>query len=181
MITPPANIILTNKYTVEGEFVNKKTYEPYQGYYYELNNRFFAGKSFNSNSPEIVKVSSLNPNLLASSDAKLFKNLSRFNFNSIQPNAQQYTYESNARYFLSQNNITPILIKEVSKETFQQFSNNPLYNSVVLTEGGLDEGEVRQAERKMPGITVFLGSSYVPPPEDGYDGSFTIEEKITIL
>jgi hypothetical protein len=179
MITPPSNIISTNKYTVEGEFVDKKTYEPYQGYYYELNNRFFAGKSFNSDSPEIVKVSSLNPTLLANSDARLFKNL--FNFNSAQLNTQQYTYESNARYFLSQNNVSPILIKEVSKETFQQFSNNSLYNSVILTEGGLNENEVRQAEKKMPGITIFVGSSYTTPNDDGDDSSFTIEKKITVL
>ena len=176
----PKNQILI-KYTTGGEYLLVSNYKDYQGYYYELNNRFFAGKNFNSNSPEIVKVSSLNPNLLASSDAKLFKNLSNFNFNSVQPNAQQYTYESNARYFLAQNNVSPILIKEVSKETFQQFSNNPLYNSVVLTEGGLDEDEVRQAEQKMPGITVFIGSSYTTPNDDGDDSSFTIEEKITVL
>ena len=54
----PANIITENKYTIGKEYIDKKTHKLYQGYYYELNNKFFAGKEFNNNAPEIIKIKS---------------------------------------------------------------------------------------------------------------------------
>ena len=37
----PSNIIQTGKYTSGGEFVEKLTNKPYQGYYYELNGSLY--------------------------------------------------------------------------------------------------------------------------------------------
>jgi len=51
----PANIIET-KYTSGNEFVFSFNYKYYQGYYYELNDKIFAGKEFNINAPELVKA-----------------------------------------------------------------------------------------------------------------------------
>jgi hypothetical protein len=39
----PANLITTG-YTSGKEFVYVSNYKPYQGYYYEINNKFFVGK-----------------------------------------------------------------------------------------------------------------------------------------
>ena len=64
-------------------------------------------------------------------------------------------------------------IKEIDKKTFDQFQNDSLYSSVSLTfKGGFSENELKEAEKKIPGITTFVNSSYTPPPieEDGSVG-----------
>jgi hypothetical protein len=58
MIIPPSNIILSNQYTAGNEYIYAESRQSYQGYYYELNSKFFVGKTFNSSSPELIKVNS---------------------------------------------------------------------------------------------------------------------------
>ena len=43
----PANIISKDKYTIGNEYLYLDTYKEYQGFYYELSNKFFAGVDFN--------------------------------------------------------------------------------------------------------------------------------------
>jgi len=50
----PKNQIITGKYTLGKEYVILSSYAPYQGYYYNLNGRTFAGKEFDPKAPEII-------------------------------------------------------------------------------------------------------------------------------
>lgn len=160
----PSNIIQTGKYTIGKEFVNKKTHLPYQGYYYEINNRFFAGKEFSNDAPELVKISSLASNSLFNLGALLFERLSKLNIKTDKPLSFLFNYQSNVRFFLAKNNVNPILIKEVDEETFKQFQENPSYSSIALTyDGGFNVTELKEAEKKIPGITAFTDTSYIPP------------------
>ena len=54
----PSNIIVKSQYTVGKEFIYADSYENYQGYYYEMNNKYFVGRVFDPNALEILKVNS---------------------------------------------------------------------------------------------------------------------------
>jgi hypothetical protein len=59
----PRNIIIEAKYTQGKEYMTIDTYKEYQGYYYELNDKIFAGKEFDVFAPELIRLSSnkINP------------------------------------------------------------------------------------------------------------------------
>ena len=169
----PSNLITTN-YTSGKEFVYVSDNKHYQGYYYEINSKFFVGKEFNNNAPEIIKLTSskINP-LLLKAATSLFGRLTGIKLDDIKVPSFFYNYQGDIRYFLSKNNTSPLLIKEIDKKTFDQFQNDSLYSSVSLTfKGGFSENELKEAEKKIPGITTFVNSSYTPPPieEDGSVG-----------
>jgi hypothetical protein len=160
----PANIITENKYTIGKEYINKKTHKPYQGYYYELNNKFFAGKEFNNNAPELIKIKSDQVNnLLLTAATYIFGSLSKLKLTDQKIPSFFFKYESNIRYFTVKFNAKS-LIKEISKETFDQIQNNPLYLSVFLSyDGGFNDNELNEAEIKIPGIKTFVNTSYTNP------------------
>jgi hypothetical protein len=54
----PSNIIVKSQYTQGKEFIYSDTYEMYQGYYYEMNSRYFIGRTFDPNAREILKLQS---------------------------------------------------------------------------------------------------------------------------
>lgn len=153
----PANIIKYN-YTSGNEYVYILDYKYYQGYYYEINNKFFAGKEFNINSPELVKITNNNANtLLTQASTYVYGFLSKTKLNNNKPASFFYNEKEPNRYFLSKVNITPTLIKEVNEETFKNFQNDPLYTSVSLSyKGGFNENELNEAEKQMPGLKTFL-------------------------
>ena len=160
----PANIITENKYTIGKEFINKKTHKLYQGYYYELNNKFFAGKEFNNNAPELIKIKSDQVNnLLLQAATYVFGSLSKVKLTDQKIPSFFFKYESNIRYFTSKFNAKS-LIKEISKETFDQIQNDPLHLSVSLSyDGGFNDNELNEAEIKIPGIKAFINTSYTNP------------------
>jgi len=161
----PANLITTD-YTSGKEFVYVSNYKPYQGYYYEINNKFFVGKEFDNNAPEIIKLTSskINP-LLLKATTSLFGQLSGITLSNIKIPSFFYKYQGDIRYFLAKNNTSPLLIKEIDKTSFDQIQSNPLYTSVALIyKGGFSKNELKEAEKKIPGITTFVNSSYTPPP-----------------
>ena len=166
----PSNIITTGKYTIGGEFINKNNYKPYQGYYYELNNKFFAGKEFNVNAPEIIKTSSVaSKPLFNKVDTNLFDRISGFIPTLIKFSSFLYNNESSIRYFSKQNNISPTLIREVDKKTFEQFKLSPLYSAISLsynTRTGFIDNEIKEAEKTIPGITEFLKDLNFNPDSD---------------
>ena len=63
----PKNNIVAGKYTSGGEFVILSTNAPYQGYYYELNNKFYSGKEYSPTAPEIIRIQSPEKNRLLNS------------------------------------------------------------------------------------------------------------------
>jgi hypothetical protein len=161
----PSNLITTN-YTSGKEFIYVSNYKPYQGYYYEINNKFFVGKEFDNNAPEIIKLTSnkVNP-LLLKPKTSTFGKLSKVKLDNTKIPSFFYNYQGDIRYFLAKNNTSPLLIKEINKTSFDQNQNNSLYTSVALTyKGGFSENELKKAEKRIPGITTFVNSSYTSPP-----------------
>lgn len=153
----PKNIIETGKYTTGGEFVYKQTQASYKGYYYVLNNMYFAGKEYIVDAPELIKIEQSNT-LLYRPSTSIFSAISGITSQvlkspkvpSVQPNI-----ESNftpTRYFSQQVNIKPTIIKEISKETYDSLQGNSLF---IITFVGPTQN-IDQAEKQMPGLKAFL-------------------------
>jgi hypothetical protein len=172
----PSNLIKKN-YTAGKEFVYSSTQKEYQGHYYELNGKYFVGKDFNIYAAELVKKNSsgINP-LLLNPSTYLYGALSKLTpIGNNPPSSFFYNYNSDSdiRYFLLKFNVTPRLIKEVNKQTFDEYKSNPLYLSVSLSySGGFNPSELDEAEKKISGIKDFVLTSYTKPPieESGLDG-----------
>jgi hypothetical protein len=56
----PKNQIKESKYTSGGEYIIESTNAPYQGYYCEVNNVLYAGKTFDSKSPILIPIKNRN-------------------------------------------------------------------------------------------------------------------------
>jgi hypothetical protein len=163
----PQNIIVESKYTIGNEFVLLSSYQVYQGYYYEMNGKYFVGKEFNQNAPELQKiVSPLSNNLLKIASSFLFGKLSGININQkntptsvvYQPTQEDYDRGYSIRYFYKKINVTPITIKETNKENYDLLINDPLYQVVLIKWDGVRfNNDLTQAEQQMPGIKSFLG------------------------
>jgi hypothetical protein len=166
----PANIVITSKYTEGGEYIIKSNYNNYQGYYYELSNKFYAGKEFKPEATELIKKQSSNVNILLTSAATfLYGKLSNLNVNP-SPEPPSYFYNSTPtdfRYFISKVNVKPTVIKEIDKNTFEQYKDNSIYVSVVLSyPNKFIEAEINKAESTLPGIKVYLATTYTPGVTD---------------
>ena len=153
----PANIIETGKYTVGGELVYKETQASYKGYYYILNKRYFTGKEYTSDAPELVKIEQSNT-LLYRPTTAIFsaisgitaKSLRSPKISSVQPNIE--SNPTPVRYFSQQVNVKPTIIKEISKETYNSLQGNSLF---ITTFIGPTQN-IDQAEKQMPGLKAFL-------------------------
>jgi hypothetical protein len=160
----PQNIITENQYTAGKEFMYVATYKEYIGYYYIANDRYFTGKTYNSNSSsfELIKIEKENTNLLLTQASTYIygllsknstKNLSLPKFNSVPKSNLDIDQEGVETYYAKQLNVTPILIKQINKDTFNSLQSNSFYEVVSINPSysNLDE-----AEKKMPGIKAFL-------------------------
>jgi len=153
----PKNIIKTGKYTSGGEFYFKITQAPYSGYYYILNNLYYTGKEYNETAPEIVKIQQTN-NMLFRSSTAIFSSLSGITsqmlqspkITSVQPNTESNSVPE--RYFSSQINIKPTIIKEISKDTYDSLQGNSLYQTTFIGP----TQSIDQAEKQLPGLKAFL-------------------------
>jgi hypothetical protein len=152
---PPSNIIMLNKYTIGDEFVLASSKVNYQGYYYEFQGKFFIGKTFDAFSPEIVKKESVNSNQSGSFTSLPLNNLT----GPINLAFDQQENESSFRYFTKQVNTNPILIKEISIETFKDLQSNPLYQTLAIPiEVIEDPVTLERLNKIMLGIKDFLMS-----------------------
>lgn len=160
----PANKIVTSKYTIGKEYMFESTYREYQGYYYEMNGKLFAGKEFNINAPVLVKINFLNTNTLRTNPATfIYGIISGVKLNNTIPSSFIFQYNSDTRYFSYQ--LNKKLIKEIDKDTFTNFQSNPLYTIISLSYvGGFKDTELKEAEKKIPGITTYVNTSYTNPP-----------------
>jgi hypothetical protein len=157
----PSNQIKYN-YTIGNEFLIDSTNLEYKGHYYEINNKFYAGKEFDINNSELQKSTSSNVNtLLKQTSTYLYGIISNINISKpSQPSSYQYNNESpnNFRYFTTKINIKPTSIKEINMDTFNLLLNDPFYQSVSLPyDNGFKEDELNNAEQKIPGLKTFLG------------------------
>jgi hypothetical protein len=165
----PSNIIKENKYTAGKEYMYVISYKEYQGYYYEINGKFFAGKTFKSNSPELIKIETSKINtLLTQASTYVFGKLSNIKINntSFPSIISKGDIYAKTRYFTKKINTTPILIREINKDTFNELQNNPIYQTISLNypEGGYfaDQKTLDEAEKQMPGIKTFILSELPP-------------------
>lgn len=159
----PINKIQTGKYTSGNEFVEKLTNTPYQGYYYELSNKFYVGKEFNPNAVEIIRIQQQNQLYNLSQDAALFSFLSGITSQALTqrrvfsvPFQFDDLLKDNVgrpiRYFSQKINTNPILIKEINRETYDSLQGNPLY---ITTFIGPTQN-IDQADQQMPGLKTWL-------------------------
>lgn len=165
----PQNQAVTSKYTSGKEYMFVQTYKEYIGYYYELNSKLFAGKEFNFNAPELIKIDSSKVNKLLTNPATyVYGKISGISIPNQKPISHVFQYDSNIRYFAYNN--TKKLIKEVTKESFESLQSNPIYATVSLSyKDGFDDNELKQAESTVPGIKTFADTSYTNTPTDGED------------
>lgn len=154
----PKNKIKTGKYTSGNEFVELLTNKSYQGYYYEMNGKFYIGKEFNANAVELVRVQQQNQLYNGSQNLALFSFISGIasqallfpKVTSVQPNIEGNP--TPIRYFSQQVNVNPITIKEINKETYEALQGNALYKTTLIGP----EQSIDQAEKQMPGLKAFL-------------------------
>ena len=166
----PSNSAITSKYTSGGEYIIKSNYNDYQGYYYELSNKFYIGKEFKPDATELIKKNSPNINLLLTTAATfVYGKLSKQNINQ-PPEPTSYFYNSTPtdfRYFISKVNVKPTVIKEIDKNTFEQYKNNSIYTLVALSyPNKFIESEINKAEITIPGIKIYLATTYTPGVTD---------------
>ena len=153
----PKNIIKTGKYTSGGEFYFKITQAPYKGYYYILNNSYYAGKEYSENASEIIKIQQTN-NMLFRGSTAIFSAISGITsqmlklpkITSIQPNTESNSVPE--RYFSSQINVKPTTIKEISKDTYDSLQGNSFYKTTFIGS----TQSIDQAEKQLPGLKAFL-------------------------
>ena len=166
----PLNIIETGKYTIGKEFINTSTNKEYQGYYYELNNKYFIGKEFNNKAPELIKLNS--SNFIFHNIDKEYGRLTKINPKSIQfpktihnpdMSAKDASGENFLTYYAKKINNYPILIREINKENYLELQNNNVWQVIALvtTQGdvGINIEELNKAEKEMSGIKPWLLSS----------------------
>jgi len=162
----PANIIET-KYTSGNEFVFSFNYKYYQGYYYELNGKTFSGKEFDINAPELVKADSkeINP-LLTSAKTLIYGSLSKIKLNNINVKGVVPADAHNVNidlvtFYCKKINTNPILIKQVSEQTYYILKNDPLY--IVTYIGnykGIDQS-IYDASKQIPELRDWLLSDQI--------------------
>ena len=101
---------------------------------------------------------------------RIVNNTDTFNLNDVIPEEDEEGNISTdekfvLRYFIKYIHTIPVYIKEINIDTYNSVKNNPLYQTVVLNcnvTGGFRKGgtfnidEVEQADKKMPGIKLYL-------------------------
>jgi len=155
----PLNQIVTSKYTIGKEFIVESTYEDYQGYYYEFNDNYYAGKKFNIAAPKLVKLTSnkINP-LKKNPNTSAYGNIAKVLVSQLgKVKLIPFLYKEGIRYFVKKENDN--VIKEVDKQTFEQFSLDPLYVSLSVNFTYNISGEkLNELDKKMPGIKDYIQS-----------------------
>jgi len=166
----PSNITIQSQYTIGKEYINVKTNEEYQGYYYEINGKTFAGKVFNVLAPELKRITifdSQNP-FLKKASSFLYGTLSNVKLNNIIAFGKTFTFTDEemiqgykTRYFAKKLNETPILIKEVSKEEFEILKINPIYQLAQIDYKLNNNNDLDKYDQIMPGLGGFLSTNTI--------------------
>jgi len=157
----PQNIIVEAKYTIGKEYIFVNSYKEYQGYYYELNGKLFAGKEFNQFAPEIKKIEVKNINKFLTNASTfiygIISGASTLNatkpFNSVSKTSS-YELNGKSTYYVKKINEVPIKIKQVEEDIFYTLQKDPFYQTIILLPLN---NNIDQAEQQMPGLKAFLG------------------------
>ena len=137
----PKNLVKV-KYTMGEKYVDSN-FIPYTGYYCELQGKAYPGKVYTGVAKPLKLISSLAKN----NEVKGYVFIPNENASTL-------------RYFIKYINSIPVYIKEISLDTYNLVKSNPLYQTTVLEyhipNGLFDVDDVEQADKKMPGIKLFL-------------------------
>lgn len=166
----PSNVITSNQYTSGKELMFLKSYKEYIGPYYILNDRYFAGKEYNNNAPELIKIKSSQTNvLLTRPDTYVYGFLSKKTLKetkvravAFNPTDEDYQQGFQVRYFAKKVNVVPVLIKEISKETFLNVQQDPFYQTTQINfYFRYTEEELNAWDKQMPGLKTYLSEDIV--------------------
>ena len=162
----PKNIISENLYTSGNEFVDATTNALYQGYYYEINGKFYAGGTFDSKAPEIIKIKEAN-SLFNNISTALFSALSGISSQAllspiIKGNPVGYSdllsgHDNEVLFFSKQATATPILIKYIDENTYLSLQGIATYQTIYIGDYKGNTITPEQAYSQMPGLKTFLG------------------------
>jgi len=159
----PQNQIIESKYTIGKEYMFVSTQNEYQGYYYELNGKLFAGKEFNPNNPEIIKIQSSRFNkLLSNLSTYTYGKLSGVNISSNIVNSLPKSDNPNAssietKFYCSKINVSPTIIKEISEDNYKTIQNDPIYKTTYVGIYNNKVQSIDDADKQIPGLKTFLG------------------------
>lgn len=126
----PNNIIKKNLHTYGKDFfLNGK---PYIGYYYQLEDKFYAGEEPTLNDPELVDIK---------------KALLQLAKNKVKEKA-------GTMFFVKKQNENSI--KKVGENEFNTYTNDPLYITVKIDV--TNPLSIENAKNILPGITQYLNN-----------------------
>jgi hypothetical protein len=162
----PKNIIIESKYTQGNEYMYKDIQEPYQGYYYELNDKIFAGKEFSVDANELQRITPSNINtFLIKASTYVYGVISNIKLNSETVHSLPITNSDETFYddgvplfFCKKINETPPKINRISKETYISLQKNPIYQTTFIGNYAGIILNSDQAYQQMPGLEAFLGT-----------------------
>jgi hypothetical protein len=165
----PSNITVKSQYTAGKQYMFESTQREYQGYYYEMNGKIFAGKEFSSNAPTLLKITPKNINsLLTTAATYVYGKITGTKIPTDIPSSYYFnpdTTNNVFRYFTKKTNDN--IIKEIDENTFNQIKTNPIYVSVSLYyQSSFNENELNKAEEKIPGLKTYINSTYAPGVTD---------------
>lgn len=119
---------------------------PYVGYYHVINgNKYFTGRTHESNSKELEKYDIIKTSTSAVATAGSIVVSSKSIFGS----------QNRIRYFYKDNTSSNILIKEIDKDTFGKLSGieSSTYNVISFDSQKQNLDEIN---KQMPGLKEFL-------------------------
>ena len=158
----PKNQLKENLHTPGGEFIDTSNNRVYSGYYWEINGRYFIGKTASNNAIELKKASPEEIQKAQLNKTEGINNISKGTILSSNTNVTSIpanTSTSNIRYFSKQINVAPVVIKEINKDTFDNIKGNGLYQTLSLSSDSIypNSPALNVAEKNFFGIKSFLG------------------------
>jgi len=135
----PLNKIFPNLFTSGNQFVLSTSGKDYKGFYYSTyDGKYFTGKTVDPSSEELISVTSAQKSTL-SLGTKSYDELSNSKQPSVIPisaisipTPEDYKNGYYYRYFTKRVNGDLSTIQEVSKDTYDKVSPNPLYNRIQV-------------------------------------------------
>lgn len=124
----PTNIISENLYTIGEEFIYADSYKNYQGYYYEINDKFFAGRFFDINAPLLLKLGSndIDP-LKLNPKTSVYANLKQTKFSNNKIFSIPLELTAGDKYIAKKINSNPIRIIFTTFEAWKEQNKYPEY------------------------------------------------------
>lgn len=159
----PSNLITENQYTIGKEFMYLMTYKEYQGYYYIINDRYFTGKTYaESGSLELIKINPENNNLLLTQASTYVYGLlskTKINNSKVPGVVSSDIYDIDpeiTNFYCKKLNTNPILIRQISEQTYSNIKNDPLYVVTYIGKYNGVENDTTDAFTQIPELRSWF-------------------------